>query len=60
MRCSPVTEKVKLLQETLTWLTGTVFGIKPALPKFDCVSGDTACWGIIKMSIFLCEGCGNV
>lgn len=60
MRCSPIKEKIKLLQEVLTCLTGTVFEIKTDLGNFDCVNGVTACWVIIKMSVFLRNGCGNV
>lgn len=44
---------VKLLQEALTCLTGTVFEIKTDLPNSDCVNGDTAWQGIVKMNVFL-------
>lgn len=53
MRCSPMTEKVKLHQEALTCSTGTVLGIKADLPNFDCVNGYTACDMILKMSILM-------
>lgn len=52
MRCS-ITEMVKLLQEALTCLTGTVFEIKTDLPNSDCVNGDTAWQGTVKMKVYL-------